>query len=296
MADQAFYTEDVCTLKSAPGQNIGIIDRTTNDVDTHTPHPERDYDHLKCHKDISAAEFARFKKTGIPPLGTVLVEWQTMSSSQLIHMRHLLLVDRALLVGDIVKRHVEDSMSGTVVETQVTCTLNPAAALRSMERDSGSDPYAQQEFHPEKLLFDIPADEIKPANEYPDGAIIIYHDWVGRIEDVIDEVTIRLQNQSIVQVENAEELSMIHRPIDRFEVGDVVKTTKRNLKRGEWKVGAFDSLVPAIGDVVNVRPVGKPRAYIPLTQTFNSLQSPLRLEARTLSSRISSPWVFNSLL
>jgi ubiquitin-conjugating enzyme E2 O len=259
MEGQAFYTEDVCTLKSAQGKNIGIIGRTTNDVDTHTPHPERDYDNLKCHKDISAAEFARFKRTGIPPLGTVLVEWQTLRSSQLIPTKHLLLIDRALLVGDIVKRHVEDSMSGTVVETLVTCTLNPVAALRGMDQIDRIDPYAHHDFHPERLLFDIPADEIKPANDYPEGGIVIYKDWVGRIEEVFDEVTIRLPNQSIVKVENADELSMIYRPTGRFEVGDIVKTTKRNLKGGEWIIGAYDILVPPIGDVVKVQPVRKPK-------------------------------------
>ncbi|KAF2429415.1 hypothetical protein EJ08DRAFT_688371 [Tothia fuscella] len=267
MADTSFYTEDICTLASSPGTKIGIVERTTNDIDTHLPHPERQYDNLICHKDIPKPQFDRFKKTGIPPLDSVLVEWKNdrRANAQLIPTRLLKLVDRALLVGDIVKGGVTDSMSGTVVETMVTCTLYPSATSRikfeegeggSQSENGGASEggtvgYDIQEAD---LLLDIPAHEIRSANDFEEGSMIIYHDWVGRIEDVFDEVTVRLSNGSIVQVENADELRPLHKPEgDRHEVGDIVKTKQGNLKRGEWIVGTFDTAVTPVGDVIGVR-------------------------------------------
>jgi hypothetical protein len=64
-ASQTFYTEDVCMLKGNRRNNMGIIERTPSDVDTHTPNPERDYLNLKAHKDVGRVDFERFKRTGI---------------------------------------------------------------------------------------------------------------------------------------------------------------------------------------------------------------------------------------
>jgi ubiquitin-conjugating enzyme E2 O len=190
-----------------------------------------------------------------PPPGTVLVEWQTRNLVELVPTKHLLLVDRSLLVGDIVKRNTQDAMSGTVVETEVSCVLKPAASaqLRAQENHAGAariDPA----FDTDELLLSIPAEEIAPANDYQEGSMVIYHDWVGRIEEVYDEITIRLINQSVVEVENPEEVECMSKPGNRLEVGDLVKTTKNNIRRGVWKHGAYDARVAPIGDVVRVHP------------------------------------------
>jgi ubiquitin-conjugating enzyme E2 O len=190
-----------------------------------------------------------------PPPDTVLVEWQTRNVVELVPTKHLLLVDRSLLVGDIVKRNTQDAMSGTVVETEVSCVLKPAASaqLRVQETHPGAIG-VDSALDSNELLLSIPAEEIAPANDYQEGSMVIYHDWVGRIEEVYDEITIRLANQSVVEVENPDEVECMSKPGSRLEVGDVVKSTKNNIRRGTWHHGAYDAKIAPVGDVVRVHP------------------------------------------
>lgn len=255
-AASTFCSEDMCTLKDDP-QQMGVVDRTTSDVDTHDPHPEREYDKLECHQEIPAKEFQKFKKTGIPPKDTVVVLWQTKPAAELIPTKFLSLYDRALLVGDIVKKHTKDSMSGTVVQTDVKCTLLSATFKENIPN---GDIDAVEAFASARLsrndsyLTGVPAEELKPAQEYTEGDLVIYQEWIGRIEMVPYIVTIKLSNGSVVEVENPDELeSFPQQEQDRFEVGDLVKTKKGNLRRGRWIYGAYDANIKPHGVVVRSR-------------------------------------------
>ncbi|QDS71097.1 hypothetical protein FKW77_009154 [Venturia effusa] len=256
LATTIFCVEDMCTLKDDPLQ-LGVVDRTTSDVDTHDPHPEREYDKLECHKDISDQEFEKFKKTGIPPQDTVVVQWCTKPTAELIPTKLLSLHDRSLLVGDIVKRHTQDSMSGTVVQTDVKCTL---LSQTFNENIPNADTDAVEAFATARLskndtyLTGVPAEELRPAQDYTEGDLVIYQEWIGRIEMVPYIVALRLSNGSVVEVENADELeSFPQRGQDVFEIGDLVKTKKGNLRRGRWIYGAYDANIKPHGVVVNSR-------------------------------------------
>jgi len=228
---------------------IGVIDRSFGDVDTHQPDPQHDYsEDIQRHPDVPVAAFADFLKTGIPPRGSVLVAWQTDLKTELIPEAHLQLLDRALYVGDVVKRNADDHMSGTVIGTMAACTLFPSAHANANAADMA------QAIATELTIRAVPADELLNVHEFIEGALILYGDWVGCVENVYDEITIRLSNNSVVVVEDPAEVERDDdAPADRISLGDRVKTKKGNLRRGRWRYGAFDPNVKPVGTVVEVR-------------------------------------------
>ena len=244
-APVVFCVEDTVGLVD-DHHSVGVVDRSFNDVDSHEPRPQRDYgDDIECSPDIPRVEFARFLKSGIPPRGTVLVSWQTQPKTELVPEVRLQLLDRALYVGDVVKHAANAHMSGTVVGTQVACTLCPAALLHPPH----GPPSPTDEF----ALRSIPAHELLHVHEFVEGALVVYGDWVGRIEHVYDDVAIRLSNNSVVVVEDASELEHADNTVERWSVGDTVTSKKGNLRRGRWKYGAFDPNVRPVGMVVETR-------------------------------------------
>ncbi|KAF2260036.1 hypothetical protein CC78DRAFT_502185 [Lojkania enalia] len=225
---------------------FGVVDRTFGDVDSHEPRPQRDYlEDIERHNDISREQFNKFMKTGIPPQGTVLVSWQTEEKTELIPEAKLELLDRALYVGDVVKRNATNPMSGTVIGTRAICTLLPTTMRPDMQRI--------QNVVDELAIRCVPADELINVHEYVEGALVIYNDWVGRIDHVYDEVTVKLLNNSVVVVESPDDLEPEDPNVDRLSIGDRVTTKKKNLRRGCWKYGAFDPNVRPFGIVVETR-------------------------------------------
>ncbi|KAF2846196.1 hypothetical protein T440DRAFT_458828 [Plenodomus tracheiphilus IPT5] len=241
-----FCVEDTVGLKSDTS-TVGVIDRCFGDVDTHQPRPQRDYgEDIQRDPDISADAFADFMKTGIPPRGTVLVAWQTELKTELITEAKLQLLDRALYVGDVVKRNAEDHMSGTVIGTSAVCTLFPASKFNGAE--------ISQAAATELCIGQVPVEELINVHEFVEGALVVYGDWVGRVENVYDEMAVKLPNNSVVVVEDPAELEREDdAAADRISVGDRVKTKKGNLRRGIWRFGAFDPNVKPVGVVVEVR-------------------------------------------
>ncbi|KAI8931015.1 hypothetical protein NX059_012026 [Plenodomus lindquistii] len=241
-----FCVEDTVGLKADPA-TVGVIDRCFGDVDSHQPRPQRDYgEDIQRDPDIPAEAFAEFMKTGIPPRGTVLVAWQTDLKTELITEAKLQLLDRALYVGDVVKRNAEDYMSGTVIGTGAECTLIAAARLEGSELTPATPL--------DKCIWRVPTEELLNVHEFIEGALVVYGDWVGRVENVYDEMAIKLSNNSVVVVEDPGELEHdAEASPERISVGDKVKTKKGNLRRGIWRFGAFDPNVKPVGIVVEVR-------------------------------------------
>jgi ubiquitin-conjugating enzyme E2 O len=243
--DVVFCVEDTVGLKDDK-YSVGIIERSFGDVDSHEPRPQRDYpDDIERHADIPHEDFWKFMKDGIPPRGTVLVSWQTQYKTELIPEAKLQLLDRALYVGDVVKRKADDHISGTVIGTEAVCTLFPATLFNGG--------HITQETTDALSIRAVPADELINVHEYVEGALVVYGDWVGRVENVYDEVAIRLANNSVVVVEDPSELEQDDTTLERLSVGDTVKTKKGNLRRGRWRFGAYDPSVAPVGTVVETR-------------------------------------------
>lgn len=244
-AEVVFCVEDTVGLKGDK-LSVGVVDRCFGDVDSHTPRPQRDYgEDIERHGDVSEEDFDKFMWSGIPPKGTVLISWQTKYKTELIPEANLELLDRALYVGDVVKRAFKDPMSGTVIGTKAVCTLfpatmfNPATLLQSISED-----------HSIRV---VPAEELINVHEYVEGALVVYGDWVGRIDQVFDDVALKLSNNSVVVVEDPDDLEYEEIMLERLSVGDTVKTKKGNLRRGLWKYGAFDPTVRPEGVIVETR-------------------------------------------
>ncbi|KAH8723470.1 hypothetical protein GQ44DRAFT_761115 [Phaeosphaeriaceae sp. PMI808] len=228
--------------------SVGVVDRCFGDVDSHQPRPQRDYgEDIERHADIAPHQFADFMKTGIPPRGTVLVSWQTQLRTELLPEAKLQLLDRALYVGDVVKRNPDEHMSGTVIATSALCTLFP-----STQYNSG---HITQAISDDLSIRNVPADELLIEHEFAEGSLVMYGDWVGRVENVYDEVAVRLPNNSVVVVEDPSELEQDDMTAERLSVGDSVKAKKGNLRRGRWKYGAFDPNIKPEGTVVETRTV-----------------------------------------
>ncbi|KAJ9658623.1 hypothetical protein H2201_007703 [Coniosporium apollinis] len=240
MTEQIFYAEDTCALADDP-LSIGTVDRTPSDVETHEPDPQQDYDNaIERHSDVSSILFASFLRSGIPPAGTVLVSWQTAFKTELIPESRLVLLDRSLLVGDVVKRDIRSAMSGTVINVEKRCKLAQPTSFVPLAESA-------------PLLKDVPSAELKSTYEYNEGSLILYGGWVGRIDETFDEVAVLLSDGSLVVIEDSEELTANDPLVDRLNVGDVVTTKKGVLRRGRWKFGAYQPNIAPVGVVVHVR-------------------------------------------
>ncbi|KAF1848886.1 uncharacterized protein K460DRAFT_428281 [Cucurbitaria berberidis CBS 394.84] len=242
-----FCVEDTVGLKDDK-YSVGVVDRSFGDVDSHEPRPQRDYgEEIERNADVPREDFAKFIKSGIPPRGTVLVSWQTQLKTELIPEAKLQLLDRALYVGDVVKRNADEHMSGTVIGTKAVCTLFPATMFNGGQ--------ITQTTTDDLSIRNVPADELLNVHEFVEGALVVYGDWVGRIENVYDEVAVKLSNNSVVIVEDPSELEQDDITVERLSVGDTVKTKKGNLRRGRWRYGAFDPNVRPQGMVVETRTI-----------------------------------------
>jgi ubiquitin-conjugating enzyme E2 O len=245
--DVVFCVEDTVGLKDDK-TSVGIVDRSFGDVDSHEPRPQRDYgEDIERHADISEEDFAKFMKSGIPPRGTVLVAWSTQVKTELVPEAKLQVLDRALYVGDVVKRNSDEHMSGTVIGARAVCTLLPAT-----QYDGGQ---ITQAISDDFSIRNVPADELLHIHEFNEGALVVYGDWVGRIENVYDEVAVRLSNNSVVIVEDPTELEQDDVGGERLSVGATIKTKKGNLRRGRWRYGAFDPHIRPEGVVVETRSI-----------------------------------------
>ena len=194
-----------------------------------------------------------------------------MSESELI------LVDRGLNFGDVVKRNLSDAESGTVIRTSVECDIQPV-----YPKFLGDQwPHAEED----NVLHGISGSDLAYTEDYQYGDYVIYKDdWVGVVEVAYEQVTIRLENGSVVTVENVDELqqpdvgstsdydrglaSLIHDRLRRrnsaeadgrmtdigfFYPGQEVTTKKWNLRRGQWVLGAYDPTISPKGVVVDSR-------------------------------------------
>lgn len=254
-----FFCEDTCCLKNDKSI-IGVIDRTHHDVDSHEPEPYRTYEEpIVRNSHVSDEDFLAFMSSGVPPRATVLVTWQSLSRVELLPESELLLVDRALIVGDVVKRSPQEAESGTVIGMHTSCTVAPLRLEnRNIQLDQGVPEHQVGIEQLRKLIdfdasIEVPAKELRPPFAYETGDLIVYNEWLGRVEEALDEVTVILENNSVVVVEVADELEVLQMDVDRLSVGDYVETKKGNLRRGRWIYGAYDPRVSPHGHVIDVR-------------------------------------------
>lgn len=196
-----------------------------------------------------------------PPRGCVLVSWarsgpEGVRENSIIQESKLVLLDRALLVADIVKKSPTDAMSGTVINSTTRVTLMPPFPWPAASSQPGPPPPEAIQgcfsSDPDTFLEEVPAHELKLTSTFVPGNFIVYHDWVGRIEDTEDEITLRLADGSLVVPEDSADLLPAQ---ETYYVNDFLTTKKANLRLGRWIYGAYNPNINPCGHVAQVRVV-----------------------------------------
>lgn len=267
-----FHVDDVVAFKHGDSRpdalvSVGYIDRTHGDVDSHEPSPAtRAYGGMVIErpKSLPGKAFWQFLEDGVPPKGYALVLWQTQVGAELVAEKDLELLDRAFTAGEIVvKVGSKNAMAGTVISVRKTCSLlglceakelKSGKTLRAAWLPSSPDdeePLLEQTKEGPVLL-KIPAKELTMVHQYNEGDFIIYKNWVGRIRECFDEITVRLSDNGVVRLKDSQLGPINDDPGERLSVGSLVKTKKGTLRLGHWIFGAYSPNVTPVGVVVDV--------------------------------------------
>ncbi|KAK5130093.1 hypothetical protein LTR08_002481 [Meristemomyces frigidus] len=257
------HPDDV-VLKRANEAQIGIIERTHADVSTHDPNPESlEAEPIKHDRSIAQPLFRKFKRDGVPPKGTVLVRWQGQEAAHLVEESKLKLLDRSLLIGDVVKRKASDAESGVVVNTLTKCTLQPMCDIKYRDNHilKGLLPPAPPSPGIRKtatgtpaVIPDVPASELVCIETPTEEDLLIYKDWIGRVEGVTSKIALLLTDGCVAEI-NDELAEHADGGADAFVLGDIAMTKKGHLRTGRWIFGQYTPNTPPIGTVVQVRHV-----------------------------------------
>lgn len=259
--EKSFHADDVVQKTSHP-EHVGIVERTYGDVDTHEPSPQhQEPDAIRKDKDVSQRSFDQFLSDGVPPKGVVMVRWAHTTSTQLIPESKLTVLDRSLLIGDVVKRNPSDATTGVIINTFTKCTLQPICDLTLTNHrelkgllpptSAEVDVREKRNGRPARLV-DIPASELRCVESPSEEDLIIYGDWIGRIEAVQEAIAIKLTDGCVVEVTD-EQAEHVDGALDRFYVGDVASTKKGRLRTGRWIYGEYNPNTAPIGTVVESR-------------------------------------------
>ncbi|ERF76229.1 hypothetical protein EPUS_04306 [Endocarpon pusillum Z07020] len=314
--DFRFELFDTCVLKNSPSL-VGIILRTYHDFNSHEPIADC---LIIAQEGVPDGILQSFLASGIPPKGYVFIRFAKQEfGHSLLSERSIQLVSRTFAIGDSVKRNAGDSMIGTVVSIFDSYVLEPVCST------SHSSSYPRQksfEFHTgfgdcneacvprlpdylshplrHALLYDVPGDELKRADDFEPGDYVVERDYLGVVQDHDIDAVLYLKNGTVVMVENALELELVvpdfrqhlvalpelddlrrpdvpayqvggkaFIPTDHLTRGQFVTTNHRNLRNGRWLVGEYDPACDAYGHVLDVRTKRAhikwlcPNAYIP---------------------------------
>jgi ubiquitin-conjugating enzyme E2 O len=294
--DGPLHPDDIVVRKDNEAI-LAVVERTHDGIDTHQPYPGRtEVEPIKPDRSISQADFRRFMKSGVPPKDTVLVRWQNELSMELLPISKVKLLDRSLLIGDIVKRNVHDAMSGVIINTFTKCTLQPMCDVTHSGHklkgllppgkwtpEDGSPFIVHPDHRPEPIV-DVPAAELRYSDSPTEDDMVIYKDWIGRVEGITNNICVKLSDNGVVEI--ADELGHhADGTVGAFSVGDIVKTTKGTLRTGSWVYGRYNPNTPPVGTVVSVRTVTADVTW--LQKRYGSLddrEPPQQLETPELES------------
>lgn len=263
--DRPLHPDDIVAKKADPKQ-LAVVERTCEDIDSHTPYPGHGQEPINHDKSISHSAFRRFMRDGVPPKDTVLIRLRDDTSMELLPTSKVKLIDRSLLIGDIVKRSTNDAMSGVVLQTLTKCSLQPMCdviyqgnqAFKGLLPPGKYDPTTTQFcIYPNgkpDVLADVPSSELKFADSPEEEDLVVYKDWIGRVAAITNNIQIRLSDNCVVEI--PDELGEhVDGSFGAFTIGDIVKTKKGNLRRGQWVFGQYNPNTIPVGTVVSVRTI-----------------------------------------
>lgn len=181
-----------------------------------------------AHTPVPTGVLNEFLVRGVPPPGYVFVQFaDEAAGSSLVSEDDLTLLSRVFQIGDTVKRD-GSPMTGAVINVSETYTLEPVATNKDFIKCFGLDPLDATKCtagseslvppnfahpNPHSLLYDVPAREVKRAQDVIKEDYIIYKDWLGIADEVEYEVAIMLKGGSVVVVNGLESL---HIPVPDY--------------------------------------------------------------------------------
>lgn len=248
--------DDIVSYKGDPSQ-LAVVERTHQDVDTHEPNLSETEPMDIMADGVDVVAVRRFVQTGIPPKGTVYVRPTSLANGLLIVESKLELVDRCFLMGDVVQK--DGNMSGVVINTVTECELRPMATvnykethtLRGLLPPMELNPLLKKGATPEPIL-NVPASELMDADSPSDEDLIIYKDWIGRLDAVHHKLILMLADRCVVEIAD-EFAEHADGAVDYFAPGDIALTKKGVLRHGKWIFGSYNANTPPAGTVVQTR-------------------------------------------
>lgn len=257
-----------------------------------------------AHTEVPAHTIQDFVRTGTPPSGFVFVQFaQQEKGSSLVAENDLILIDRIFDVGDVVRQETSQ-MLGTVTNVNSSYVLDPVWLphltnngfdAKPANNRASHIPHACNDScdplqpwtahpHPERLIADVPFEELKRAQDFMEGDYVIASDWLGMVDAVELCVVIKLENNTVVMVSEPDELFIPIPDYDRplvplsdydglprphyvsamqgwgstippedLECGQFVVTNHKNLRSGRWLQGQYDPRARPEGHVLMVR-------------------------------------------
>ncbi|KAG8629619.1 hypothetical protein KVT40_003484 [Elsinoe batatas] len=218
------------------------------------------------------------------PTETVLVKWRTVRFPELVPSSTLRLLNRQLLVGDLVVKASDGQQRGTVLKAETKCTIQTTSLIRSGDngpsipahfdtleeikatehgRRNEVAPVNQasvagvERLSPPVLISGVDLYDLRTPIEHQTGDPVLYQDWAGIIRSTLDEVTVRLLNNTVVTLSPEVRISKpaAQTLYSTFHHGDLVAVKKSDLRLGRWLFGAYDPNTEPLGVVVEIRPI-----------------------------------------
>ncbi|KAA8895028.1 hypothetical protein FN846DRAFT_362790 [Sphaerosporella brunnea] len=272
------FLEDTVQIQLPGGEPIiGVIAKTWHDLDEQDIGSE--IDETIPGAKASPADLKSFVKTGTPPRPFYYFTPSAPDNCPvLVHESECTLLDRAFAFGDAVKRSLTSPHAGTVISIETRIELRPAFIDRT--DTTGLSQAGVKGVLESELVF---------VNEWNIGDFVVYKNcWMGVLDDVFEEVTIKLSNGSVVSVYDPGELKIpisgdftgdgngspsttaptqtggrkansaklkVLTPPAQLSPGQTVVVSRPNLWRGRWIYGAYDPSINPIGVVVDVKTV-----------------------------------------
>ena len=257
-------------------------------------------DDCYVHQMSSSSTSKVFEKIAIQgrlPSGHVLVDFPHIECSCLVAESSLELLDRCLGPGQLVKRAALDVQCGKVMSIEKKCTLTPLFPKKYKKRDLTprklTEVYHNDRCHGDNdcddRMVDVPSEQLRRAQDYALNDSVLYNGWHGHVSDMVQDVTIILEDGSRVIPTLPWELAQAeitrgscswdsHARLyklgyrlprsrcklsspdildgtagERSDFGQIVSISPRNLRCGKWLKGSYNRAIAPYGVVVEVR-------------------------------------------
>jgi ubiquitin-conjugating enzyme E2 O len=132
-------------------------------------------------------------------------------------------------------------------------------------------------------LVDVPASELIYVAVPTEEDLVIYRDWVGRVNAITNMLRVQLADKCVVEIgdvagENADGSD------GAFQVGDIVKSKKSSLRLGSWIYGQYNPNTPPVGTVVSIRTIGAEIVWLERRIRSDQIEPPAILEVSEIES------------